>query len=57
MVIKLDVGSSNFLLTRLSLQVLFHCYMCRQNVMPGTGMVIPAPFGLSVMTDPPLKFQ
>ena len=25
--------------------------------MTGTGIVIPAPFGLSVMTDAPLKFQ
>ena len=49
--------NTNFLVRRLSLQVLIYCYMCRKNIMTETGMVIAAPFGLSIMTDLPLKFQ
>ena len=43
---------------RLSLQVLIYCLVfLLTDTMTGSGIVTPVPFGLSVMTDLPLRFQ
>ena len=67
MIIKLDVASSAvspfwiiFLsrARRLSLKVLIYCLVFfLTDTMTGSGIATPAPFGLSVMTDLPLRFQ